>query len=63
MNLSALTEFQETENSISSPSELDFAPRAVEDQLPLTPQIVAVKSNAITNVAAIFMPPGIPSSI
>jgi hypothetical protein len=63
MNSSALAGFQGAENSTSSTPGLALAPGAMEDQLPPTPQSSATESNAIMNVAAIFMPPNSQSSV
>jgi len=63
MNSSALAGFQGAENSTSSPPGLALAPGAMEDQFLPTPQSSATESNAIMNVAVIFMPPDIQTSI
>ena len=63
MNSSALAGLQGAENSTSSPPGLALAPGAVEDQLPPTPQSSATESNAIMNVAAIFMLPKSQTSV
>jgi hypothetical protein len=62
-NSSALAGFQGAENSTSSPPGLALAPGAVEDLLPPTPQSSATESNAIMNIAAIFMLPKSQTSV
>jgi hypothetical protein len=63
MNSSALAGFQGAENSTSSPPGLALASGAMEDQLLPTSQSSATESNAIMNIAAIFMPPNSQTSI